>query len=263
VVADDEARLRARIVQLAEQYGRYGYRRITGLLVNEGWHVNHKRVERIWREEGLKVPQKQPKRRRLWLNDGSCVRLRPAYPGHVWSYDFVQDRTHNGRTFRMLTIIDEFTRECLSIDVDRRLSSDRVLERLTDLFAQRGAPDYIRSDNGPDALHRAGQSMGERLRGVLQRQVAGRAAQRGDLRYAVGGAGARGAVEETLQHGATAQRTGLPSPCPGGAPALGSGLRSAQPSTQGCMTGHSVPHCDWYHLWGQVTNEVDPPGVLQ
>jgi transposase InsO family protein len=150
VVADDEARLRARIVELAEQYGRYGYRRITGLLVNEGWHVNHKRVERIWRQEGLKVPQKQPKRRRLWLNDGSCVRLRPAYPGHVWSYDFVQDRTHNGRTFRMLTIIDEFTRECLSIDVDRRLSSDRVLERLTDLFAQRGAPDYIRSDNGPE-----------------------------------------------------------------------------------------------------------------
>ena len=150
VVADDEARLRARIVELAEQYGRYGYRRVTGLLVNEGWHVNHKRVERIWREEGLKVPQKQPKRRRLWLNDGSCVRLRPAYPGHVWSYDFVQDRTYNGRTFRMLTIIDEFTRECLSIDVDRRLTSDRVLERLTELFAQRGAPDYIRSDNGSE-----------------------------------------------------------------------------------------------------------------
>jgi len=150
VVADDEARLRARIVELAEQYGRYGYRRITGLLVNEGWRVNHKRVERLWREEGLKVPQRQPKRRRLWLNDGSCVRLRPQYPGHVWSYDFVQDRTHDGHTFRMLTIIDEFTRECLSIDVDRRLSSDRVLERLTELFAQRGAPDYIRSDNGSE-----------------------------------------------------------------------------------------------------------------
>jgi transposase InsO family protein len=120
------------------------------LLVNEGWHVNHKRVERIWRQEGLKVPQKQPKRRRLWLNDGSCVRLRPQYAGHVWSYDFVQDRTHNGRTFRMLKIIDEFTCECLSIDVDRRLTSDRVLERLTDLFAQRGAPDYIRSDNGSE-----------------------------------------------------------------------------------------------------------------
>lgn len=149
-MTDDEARLRARIVELAEQYGRYGYRRVTGLLVNEGWQVNHKRVGRIWREEGLKVPQKQPKRRRLWLNDGSCVRLRPQYPGHVWSYDFVQDRTHNGRTFRMLTIIDEFTRECLSIDVDRRLSSDRVLERLTELFAQRGAPDYIRSDNGSE-----------------------------------------------------------------------------------------------------------------
>ena len=150
VVADDEARLRARIVELAEQYGRYGYRRITAMLRDERWRVNHKRVERIWREEGLKVPQKQPKRGRLWLNDGSCVRLRPQYPGHVWSYDFMQDRTHDGRALRMLTIIDEFTRECLSIDVDRRLSSDRVLARLTELFAQRGAPDYIRSDNGSE-----------------------------------------------------------------------------------------------------------------
>jgi len=141
VEAGDEARLRASVVALAEDYGRYGYRRITALLHDEGWRVNHERVERIWREEGLKVPQKQPKRRRLWLNDGSCVRLRPQYPGHVWSYDFVEDRTHDGRKLRMLTIIDEFTRECLSIDVDRRLSSDRVLARLTELFAQRGAPD--------------------------------------------------------------------------------------------------------------------------
>ena len=96
--------------------------------------MNHKRVERIWREEGLKVPQRQPKRRRLWLTDGSCVRLRPQYDGHVWSYDFVHDRTHDGRKFRLLTIIDEFSRQCLSIDVDRRLNSDHVLERLTDLF---------------------------------------------------------------------------------------------------------------------------------
>ena len=106
-VADQDALLTERIVALASQYGRYGYRRVTALLRREGWLVNHKRVERIWRQEGLKVPQRQPKRRRLWLNDGSCVRLRPRYPGHVWSYDFVAHRTHDGRAFRLLTSIDE------------------------------------------------------------------------------------------------------------------------------------------------------------
>jgi len=107
----DEQILRERIVSLASQYGRYGYRRVTALIRNEGWLVNHKRVERIWRQEGLKVPTKQPKRGRLWLTDGSIVRLRPEFPKHVWSYDFMQDRTHDGRPFRILNIIDEFTRE--------------------------------------------------------------------------------------------------------------------------------------------------------
>jgi transposase InsO family protein len=138
------------MVRLATQYGRYGYRRVTKLLHWEGWIVNHKRVYRLWRREGLKVPQKQPKRRRLWLNDGSCVRLRPAHRNHVWSYDFVHARTHDGRGFRMLTIIDEHTRECLAIDVNRRLNSESVLERLSDLFVRRGVPDHIRSDNGPE-----------------------------------------------------------------------------------------------------------------
>ena len=108
--SDDEAALAADIIALALQYGRYGYRRITALLREAGWRVNKKRVERIWRQEGLKVPQKQPKRGRLWLNDGSCIRLRPEHPNHVWSYDFVEDRTHDGRKFRMLNVIDEFTR---------------------------------------------------------------------------------------------------------------------------------------------------------
>jgi putative transposase len=105
------------------RYGRYGYRRIHRMLVDEGWRVNVKRVWRIWRREGLKVPSKQPKRGRLWLNDGSCVRLRPERPNHVWSYDFVQDRTEDGRAFRMLCVIDEFTRRCLAIVVARRLES--------------------------------------------------------------------------------------------------------------------------------------------
>ena len=138
------------MIELATQYGRYGYRRITAMLRDEGFKVNHKRVERLWRREGLKVPQKQPKRRRLWLNDGSCVRLRPAYRDHVWSYDFVRDRTSEGRVLRMLTLIDEYSRECLSIDVARSLTSEDVLERLTMLFITRGVPDYIRSDNGSE-----------------------------------------------------------------------------------------------------------------
>jgi len=131
-------------------HGRYGYRRVTALLRWEGWNVNHKRIERLWRREGLKVPQKQPKRRRLWLNDGSCIRLRPKYKDHVWSYDFVQTRTHDGRAIRLLVIIDKFTRECLSIEVARKLNSQDVLECLYLLFVQRGTPEHIRSDNGPE-----------------------------------------------------------------------------------------------------------------
>jgi transposase InsO family protein len=147
-VADDEPQLVKRIVWMATEYGRYGYRRITALLRAEGWWVNHKRVERIWRQEGLKVPAKQPKRRRLWLGDGSCIRLRATHRNHVWSYDFVMDRTADGRAFRMLTIVDEFTRESLAIDVSRKLTSEDVLERLSDLFVRKGVPDNIRSDNG-------------------------------------------------------------------------------------------------------------------
>ena len=152
---DDEAALTADIVALALQYGRYGYRRITALLREAGWKVNRKRVERIWRQEGLKVPQKQPKRGRLWLTDGSCIRLRPEYPNHVWSYDFVEDRTHHGRKFRMLNIIDEFTRECLAIRVSRKLKAVDVIDVLSDLFILRGVPGHIRSDNGSEFVAKA------------------------------------------------------------------------------------------------------------
>ena len=143
----DEAALTADIIRLATRYGRYGYRRITAMLRSEGWSVNVKRVERIWRREGLKVPQKQPKKGRLWLNDGSCIRLRPERPNHVWSYDFVESRTHEGRKFRMLNVIDEFSRECLSIRIARRLNSTDVIDVLSDLFILRGIPGHIRSDN--------------------------------------------------------------------------------------------------------------------
>jgi putative transposase len=150
LVRDDAAALSAAIIRLASAYGRYGYRRITALLRTEGWRVNAKRVQRIWRREGLKVPPKQPKRGRLWLTDGSCIRLRPQYPNHVWAYDFVADRTIEGRPLKMLTVIDEFSRQCLAITVARRLKSDDVLTTLTELFVKHGPPGFMRSDNGSE-----------------------------------------------------------------------------------------------------------------
>ena len=157
VLIEDEAALTAAIIALALQYGRYGYRRITALLRRDGWTVNVKRVERIWRQEGLKVPARQPKRARLWLNDGSCLRLRPERPDHVWSYDFVEHRTHNGRKYRILNVIDEFTRECLAIRVSRKLKALDVIDVLSDLFSLRGVPGHIRSDNGPEFIAKAVQ----------------------------------------------------------------------------------------------------------
>ena len=145
---DNEAALTADIIELAWQYGRYGYRRITALLQQAGWAVNKKRVARIWRREGLKVPQRQPKRARLWLNEGSCIRLRPEQENHVWAYDFVEDRTHDGRKIRMLNIVDEFTREVLVIRVSRQLNSTDIIDVLSDLFILRSVPGHIRSDNG-------------------------------------------------------------------------------------------------------------------
>ena len=152
---NDEETLTLRLVELASQYGRYGYRRITALLQHEGWRVNHKRVERLWRQEGLKVPAKQPKRGRLWLKDGSCLRLKPEFPGHVWSYDFVLERTQDGRAFRILNIIDEYTRECLAVKIQRRLDHEDVQECLTELFCSHGVPVHLRSDNGPEFIAHA------------------------------------------------------------------------------------------------------------
>ena len=146
------------IITLARSYGRYGYRKIAELLRTQaGWVVNDKRVERIWRCEGLKVPAKQPKRRRLWLADGSCMRLRAEHANPVWSYDFVEDRTHDGSKYRMLNTVDEFTRECLAIRVARRLKSVDVIELLAELFILRGVPRYIRSDKGPEFIAEAVQ----------------------------------------------------------------------------------------------------------
>jgi len=152
ILRDDEDRLTHRIIGLASAYGRYGYRRVTTLLRWEGWQVNHKRVERIWRQSGLKVPQKQPKRGRLWLNDGSTRRLRPEHKDHVWSYDFIFDRTRDGRPLKILSVIDEYTRECLMLKVARTLRSSDVIDTLNELFLRRGIPEHIRSDNGSEFI---------------------------------------------------------------------------------------------------------------
>ena len=157
-VKDDEEALRAAVITLATWYGRYGYRRIRVLLRRDGWQVNQKRVERIWRQEGLKVPQKQPKRGRLWLNDGSCIRLKPTHRNHVWSYDFVADRTQDGRALKILTVIDEYSRESVAMVVARKINSDDVLHCLTELFVKHGPPEYIRSDNGPEFTAKAVRS---------------------------------------------------------------------------------------------------------
>ena len=151
----DEPRLLGRIIELACQYGRYGYRRITALLRREGWKVNHKRVQRLWRQAGLKVPSKQPKRGRIWLNDGSCVRHRATHRDHVWAYDFVHTRTDDGRALRLLTLVDEYTRECLAIEVERNITSREVIETLRYVFEVRGAPQHIRSDNGSEFIAKA------------------------------------------------------------------------------------------------------------
>jgi transposase InsO family protein len=148
--AADEEQLTQDITRLATKYGRYGYKRITALLRAEGWRVNHKRVERLWRQEALKVPARHKKRGRLYLNDGSCIRLRPCWPNHVWAYDFVADRLVDGTKIRFLTVVDEYTRECLALHVDYRLKSDDVMQVLTKLFIERGIPGHIRSDNGSE-----------------------------------------------------------------------------------------------------------------
>jgi transposase InsO family protein len=230
---DDEERLTADIIELARQYGRYGYRKVTALLRDAGWLVNDKRVERIWKREGLKVPPRQPKRGRLWLADGSCIRLRPERPNHVWSYDFVEDRTHDGRKFRMLNVIDEFTHECLAIRVGRKLKAADVIDVLTDLFILRGVPGHIRSDNGPEFVAKAvqgwiaavgaktayiapGQPVGERVRGELQRPPARRAAGRRDLLHAARGRGGDRKLAAPLQRRTPARLARLPAARAGG-----------------------------------------------
>jgi len=151
----DEARLVQRMLSLVGRHPRYGYRRITALLRREGWVVNRKRVFRLWRREGLKVPQKSRKKRRLGTSANGCVRQRPERPNHVWAWDFIFDQTTNGRVLKWFTLVDEYTRECLALEVRRRMTSEDVLDVLAEVFAVRGAPTHLRSDNGPEFIAQA------------------------------------------------------------------------------------------------------------
>ena len=214
----DEERLVADMVELVRQYGRYGYRRIAALLRDAGWQVNDKRIERLWRREGLKVPMKQPKKGRLWLNDGSCLRLRPEYRDHVWSYDFVHHRTDDGKVFRTLNILDEHSRECLAIRVRRKLNSTDIIDALTDLFILRGVPAFIRSDNGPEFVAQAVRdwiTVGERLLRKFQCPLQGRTAKWRGILFPEGGTNRHRRMEEARQHQETAQCSGLPPTGPG------------------------------------------------
>ena len=153
----DNDALRLALIRLAKQYGRYGYRKIAELLRIEGWKVNHKKVERIWREEGLQLPQRHKKRRRLYHKDSSIIRLRPTHSNHVWAIDFVHDKLCNGRSYKMLTVLDEYTRQALAVTVRTRMTADDVLEALYPLLLRYGTPEYIRSDNGPEFIATAMQ----------------------------------------------------------------------------------------------------------
>jgi transposase InsO family protein len=146
------------MVKLSRENPRYGYRRVWALLRREGWPVNKKRVHRLWRQEGLKVPEKQRKKRRLLLlgeSENGCTRRRAEHKDHVWSYDFVMDLTENGRRLKMMPVVDEYTRECLSIDVERSITAEDVVATLASLFRRRGEPTFIRSDNGPEFIAEA------------------------------------------------------------------------------------------------------------
>lgn len=144
-----------RILELALKHPRYGYRRIRALLVDEGWRVNWKRVYRLWRREGLKVPQRVRRRKRTGSREAACSRLRTEHPNDVWAWDFIHDRTVDGRSLKWLSVVDEFTRECVVLEVERSLTSTDVVHHLMKCFSRHGSPKRIRSDNSPEFIARA------------------------------------------------------------------------------------------------------------
>lgn len=153
--AVEDAALSEMMVALSKENPRYGYRRVWALLRREGWAVNKKRVQRLWREADLKVPAKERKRRRMGASENGCTRRRAEYIDHIWSYDFAMDATEDGRRLKVMPIVDEYSRECLALEMERSITAEDVVEVLDRLFTERGEPDYIRSDNGPEFIAEA------------------------------------------------------------------------------------------------------------
>ena len=149
-VPNDEPQLVADMLQAVREFPRYGYRMVTQKLRQKNWTVNAKRVYRLWRREGLKVPKKQRKTRHSGQHATGCDHHPADHPDDVWAWDFVFDRTSNGTMLKWLVIVDEFTRECLCLNVDRSITSDDVINELAKRFATRGLPNHIRSDNGSE-----------------------------------------------------------------------------------------------------------------
>ena len=148
----DDTELRLAMIRLAKQYERYGYRKVTALLRIEDWRVNHKKVERLWGEEGLQLPRRHKKRKRLYHKDSSIIRLRPTHPNHIWAIDFVHDKLSNGRSCKMLAVLDEYTHEALRVAVRPKMNAHNVLETLHPLLIKHGKPEFIRSDNDPEFI---------------------------------------------------------------------------------------------------------------
>lgn len=155
---DREQRLLTRMLELVRRHPRFGYRRIWALLRAEGWRINRKRIHRLWRREGLKVPNKKRKKRRLGSSVNGCVRQRALHKDHVWAWDFIHDRTTDGKALKWLTLVDEFTRECLVLVVGRSLTARKAVAVLAGVVRQRGVPTHVRSDNGPEFIARAMRS---------------------------------------------------------------------------------------------------------
>ena len=153
--ADIDTALSQRLVALSRENPRYGYRRVWALLRREGWRVNRKRVQRVWREAGLMVPSKECKRRRMGASENSIMRRQAEYIDHVWSYDFAMDATEDGRRLKIMPIVEEYSRECLALETERSITAEDVVETLARLFTERGAPSFIRSDNGPEFIAKA------------------------------------------------------------------------------------------------------------
>jgi len=219
-----EERLVRRMLELVGQHPRWGYRRIGVLLRREGWRVNRKRVYRLWRQQGLEVPRKQRKKRRLGSSVNGCVRRRAEHRNDVWAWDFIHDRTSDGRPLKGLTLVDEYTRECLVLEVRRGMTAKAVSEVLAGVVRERGAPAHLRSDNGPEFIAQVlrawvaqagietlyiepgtpwenGYALGERVRGVVQQQGARGAVERGGVCQPAGGRGAGQGLEAGVQRG--------------------------------------------------------------